>query len=305
MPTLCFPLLRRKTAGPQDSPGNVSPLNLPTQIPPAREGCPSLLRAWKHECKPRYQQLITQGAEVINKPILETSGRASNCTPTACLRWATLLASLNLLDFEGGFAVFFCCCFSSKQCTAIYSVSQKTEKYLWKKDNSCKEWLRRTSHPAENNARAIIAEPAQICNKAAGKQERLWTSYRNKSQTLWSKNQIRDKKERQNWLAVNQTPCGTWRTQFHLSLLQLPICMMAISHLIRLASRGLGSEQCFTVNCLWALTEFFSTWDVLLPWDTQRTWGSGLFSLQTLQSPEVPSLCFPAIAVYLVQGSSS
>lgn len=135
------------------------------------------------------------------------------------------------------------CCFSNKLCTVIYSVSQKPEKRLWEKDNSCKEWLRHTSHPAEkNNACASAAEPAKICNKAAGKQEG-WTSYRNKSQTLWSKDRIRDKKGRENWLTVNQTPCGTRRTQFNLSLLQFPIRKMAIGHLICLVYGRLGSEM--------------------------------------------------------------
>lgn len=49
---------------------------------------------------------MTEGAEAVDKSIPETSERVSNCIPTVCLCWASLLASLNCLDFEGLFGVF-------------------------------------------------------------------------------------------------------------------------------------------------------------------------------------------------------
>lgn len=91
--------------------------------------CPQVQRV-KTRMEAQTSALETYWAEAIDKSVLETSGRVSNCIPTACLRWALLFASLKRFDFWRFVGVF--CCFSNKLCTAIYSVSQKPEKHLWK-----------------------------------------------------------------------------------------------------------------------------------------------------------------------------
>lgn len=116
--------------------------------------CPQVQRV-KTWMEAQTSALETYWAEAIDKSVLETSGRVSNCIPTACLHWALLLASLNDFDFEGllGFFVVF----------LISYVLQFILYHRNQRNISERQLMQRMTqtyiHPAEkNNAHASAAE---------------------------------------------------------------------------------------------------------------------------------------------------
>lgn len=98
------------------------------------------------------------------------------------------------------------------------------------------------------------------------------------------------KKDRTGWQST-RCPAGLGEHDF-ISLLQLPICTMAISHLIRLASRGWG-QDCELSELL--LKPFLP--GTSFSHGHTEDMGLGPFLSETLQSSKVPSVCLPAIAV--------